>query len=161
MGFFNAPKFPTISELFKAKGTAPNASVPAPTTWFGLNLRIVLMVLLAVFGILGAAQTFLLIPAIWNPFYLILFILGFVSILITLFGLLAVYRLVPEWMVAYGYFVVGFLFIDAIWMIGYAISGFIASSLIFFAFRVLFTIMLIQCLMALRSYALSCMGLGV
>ncbi|KAJ3208736.1 hypothetical protein HDU67_006576 [Dinochytrium kinnereticum] len=157
MGFFNAPKFPTVGELTKAKPAPANSNIPAPKTWFNLDLRTVLLVLLAISAALTATQ----IPFLLNPFYMILFIFGLIGLLVTLFGCVAIYRLIPEWMVAYGYMVLIYLFLDAIWVIGYAIRGGLAGSLIFYAFRVVFTIFLLQCLMALRAYANACAGLGV
>ncbi|KAJ3106975.1 hypothetical protein HDU97_005256 [Phlyctochytrium planicorne] len=135
MGFFNAPKFPSIGELFKAKGAPKNSNVPAPMTLCSLELRLVLLVVIGISAVLTAAQIFLLIGFIWNPFYLILFIFAFINLLVQLFGFFSVFRLVPEWMVAYGYIALLYLFIDAIWVVAYAIGGNVIGSLITYALK--------------------------
>ncbi|KAJ3108703.1 hypothetical protein HDU96_007442 [Phlyctochytrium bullatum] len=161
MGFFNIPKFPTFSEIAKAKAAPINPSIPAPKTWFNLDLRTVLLVLLAISAVLTAVEALLLIPWLWNPFYIILFVFGLVSLLFTAVGFFGVLRLIPEWMIVFAYWLVIYLFLSAVRTVAYAIIGSVVNSLVFFAFRVLYTILMLQCLFALRSYAFACLGLGV
>ncbi|ORY39434.1 hypothetical protein BCR33DRAFT_414438 [Rhizoclosmatium globosum] len=154
-------KMPTAGELMKAKPVTPNPSVPEPTWWFGLSLRLVICIILgcyAIMGIVGLAQSvaFLYNPIFW--FFLIFDLLGLVADLVGFYG---VFRLVPEWMVAYGWALMVFLAVDVIRCVTWAILGSFVSAFVTLAFQVFFTVGMVLSMRSLRAYANACRGVAI
>ncbi|KAJ3092607.1 hypothetical protein HK100_006901 [Physocladia obscura] len=139
-------KMPSFTEIKDARPAPPNAVVPEPKWWFNIPLRYVILVILAAYaimGIVGLAQ------------------LDILGLVLDIFGFLAVFRLVPEWMVAYGWALVVLFIVDLIRCITWAILGSFAHAFVTLAFQALFTFSMIGCLLALRTYALACSGIGI
>ncbi|KAI9317351.1 hypothetical protein DFJ73DRAFT_364697 [Zopfochytrium polystomum] len=119
------------------------------------------MVILGAYAIYNLVVVILTIPWLWNPFVWVLFLLEVVNLLLNGFGFWAVYRLIPEWMVMYGWFILIFLVVRVVEVVTYVILGAAASSITKLIFAVLFTISMIACLFSLRAYAQACRGLSI
>ncbi|KAJ1548174.1 hypothetical protein HK096_002679 [Nowakowskiella sp. JEL0078] len=153
-----------FTNLRNAKAVQPHPSVPAPITWFNLDLRTVLLVLLGiniVFKVIDVITLFTLlifvITIIWcvtlcefSSFLLIIAALGLAWYV---FGFFAIYRLIPEWIVVFAYGTIGFFVLYIIRVFVYAIS---AGTIITLIFNALFFAAFLYCLKAVHTYAIAC-----
>ncbi|KAJ3126127.1 hypothetical protein HK098_007838 [Nowakowskiella sp. JEL0407] len=141
-----------LSNLRNAKPVQPHPSVPAPITFFNLDLRTVVLVLLGIgilFKIIDIISLFAIIilvyPIIW-------IVIGIIAFLFQLFGFYAIYKLIPEYIVVYAFAAIFFQVLTLIQIIIYFSGGSIAS----FIFSTLFFVLFLYCLRAIYNYALAC-----
>ncbi|KAJ1556520.1 hypothetical protein HK405_002652, partial [Cladochytrium tenue] len=88
-------KMPTFRELRDARHTTRNPAVPAPKTWFGLDLRTVVLVVLAVIAILNIIGIVTTAGFLFNPFVWILLIVEIINLIANIVAFWAVFRLIP------------------------------------------------------------------
>ncbi|KAJ3065730.1 hypothetical protein HDU99_004078, partial [Rhizoclosmatium hyalinum] len=150
-----------LQELKEATPAPSNPAIPEPKTWFNLPLKPVLLLLLAIFTILNIITLATLFGHIVNPFFWIWILLNIVHLAVNVFGFLAVFRVIPEWMAAYGWALLVFLGVDVAQFISYLFVGGFFSGIVTLAFQALFTVAMISCLIALRAYGFACRGLGI
>ncbi|ORY39435.1 hypothetical protein BCR33DRAFT_768764 [Rhizoclosmatium globosum] len=115
----------------------------------------------AIFTILNIITLATLFGHIVNPFFWIWILLNIVHLAVNVFGFLAVFRVIPEWMAAYGWALLVFLGVDVAQFISYLFVGGFFSGIVTLAFQALFTVAMISCLIALRAYGFACRGLGI
>ncbi|KAJ3235121.1 hypothetical protein HDU81_000788 [Chytriomyces hyalinus] len=152
-------KMPSMAEIKDAKAVTPHGNIPEPTTWFNLPLRIVLLVILAAYAILGIINLSTSLSLMFNPILWIYIIFDILGLCMDVFGFLAVFRLIPEWMAAYGWALIVFFVVDILQFIHWTILGGFFRSVITLAFQTLFTLAMLSCLYALRAYAVACRGI--
>ncbi|KAJ3030898.1 UNVERIFIED_CONTAM: hypothetical protein HDU68_007396 [Siphonaria sp. JEL0065] len=149
----------TIAELRDAKPAPSNPAIPEPTTYFNLPLKAVLMVILAVYAVLGIVSLAGAFGLILNPIFWIYIVFDLLGLALDAFGFFAVWRVVPEWMAAYGWALVVLFLVHVVQFITLIFVGGLVSGLITLCFHALFTFAMISCLMALRAYAFACRGI--
>ncbi|KAI8610846.1 hypothetical protein BC830DRAFT_709595 [Chytriomyces sp. MP71] len=152
-------KPPTVSELRTATAVTPHGNIPEPTTWFNLPLRPVLLVILAAYTILGLVNLGMSFSLIVNPLLWIYIIFDIIGLCLDIFGFLAIFRLVPEWMAAYAWALLVLFGVSVIEFITWTILGGFFRSVITLAFQAFFTFTMLACIYAMRAYALACKGI--
>ncbi|KAJ3239168.1 hypothetical protein HDU78_003011 [Chytriomyces hyalinus] len=148
-----------MAEIKDAKPVTPHGNIPEPTTFFNLPLRPVLLVILAAYAILGIINLSTSLSLLLNPILWIYIIFDIVGLCMDVFGFLAVFRLIPEWMTAYGWALLVFFAINILQFIHWTILGAFFRSVVMLAFQAFFTLAMLACLYALRAYALACRGI--
>ncbi|KAI9330044.1 hypothetical protein BDR26DRAFT_871741 [Obelidium mucronatum] len=109
-------------------------------------------------GIVGLAQS---VAFLYNPIFWFFLVFDLAGLAADILGFLAVFRLIPEWMIAYGWALIAFLAVNAIRCVTWAILGNFIGAFITFAFQAFFTFSMIQCLFSLRAYANACKGIAI
>ncbi|KAI9330045.1 hypothetical protein BDR26DRAFT_871743 [Obelidium mucronatum] len=117
------------------------------------------MVILAVYAVLGIVSLASAIGLLLNPIFWIYLIFDVLGLALDVFGFFAVWRVIPEWMAAYGWALVVFFLVHVVQFITYIFVGGFVTGLITVLFHALFTFAMISCLMALRAYAFACRGI--
>ncbi|KAJ3239169.1 hypothetical protein HDU78_003012 [Chytriomyces hyalinus] len=155
-------KMPTVGELRNAKPTIVNPSVQEPQTFFNIPLRTLVLVLLALFAIMeivGLAQS---IPyAGSNGIFWFFIAFDLFGLVLDVVGFFAVYRLIPEYMIAYGWALMALLVVNVIRFITWAVLGSFVGASVTLILQVLFTFSMVGCMYSLRAYALSCRGIAI
>lgn len=87
-----------------AQATKPDASVPPPKTYcLEVELRTFAMVIFGIFTVVDLITYLALLPFFFIPPNFIWIIIGFVNIGACCMGLWGLFRLIPEWIKAFGY----------------------------------------------------------
>ncbi|KAJ3059059.1 hypothetical protein HDU98_004920, partial [Podochytrium sp. JEL0797] len=148
---------PSMQDIKEAKPAPSNPAIPSPTTYFGLPLKPVLLVILAIYAILGIVNITQSIGL--NPLFWIFIIVDVIGVALNIFGFLAVFRVIPEWMAAYGWALIILLAFSILQFVLFGIFGGIVGGFVTLVFQVLFTFAMMTCLYAMREYGLACRGI--
>ncbi|KAI8610847.1 hypothetical protein BC830DRAFT_1143886 [Chytriomyces sp. MP71] len=120
-----------------------------------------MMVVLAAYAIIGLVNLVMSIPFLWNPIFWLFLIFDLLGFCLDVFGFLAVYRLIPEWMVTYGWALLVFLVVDVIRMVTWSVLGALGNAFATLILHAIFTFSMIGCMYSLRAYALACKGIAI
>jgi hypothetical protein len=147
--------------LKDAQPVIPSNAVEAPKYIFNIDLRFSLLIRLGLFFILCVVPIIVNIRNLINPFMWFFLITDAINALGTGIGFWGVYKIIPEWMVTYSWFLILFFFLQLIRLLSVGFAyGFVGVS-IYFAFQAIFTISLIWSMSRLRVYALTIKNGGV